>query len=103
MNTETIEEVKLDEKIERTVIDPGKYNVVFLNDNQTPMEFVIEVLIGIFKHSRETSEKITLDVHTNGSAVVGTYSFEIAEQKGTEATLAARNAGFPLNIRVEKA
>ena len=35
MNTETIEEVKLDEKIERTVIDPGKYNVVFLNDNQT--------------------------------------------------------------------
>ena len=65
MNTETIEEVKLDEKIERTVIDPGKYNVVFLNDDQTPMEFVIEVLIGIFKHSRETSEKITLDVHTN--------------------------------------
>ena len=54
MNTETIEEVKLDEKIERTVIDPGKYNVVFLNDDQTPMEFVIEVLIGIFKHSRET-------------------------------------------------
>ena len=102
MNTETIEEVKLDEKIERTVIDPGKYNVVFLNDNQTPMEFVIEVLIGIFKHSRETSEKITLDVHTNGSAIVGTYSNEIAEQKGIETTTLARTNGFPLQVKVEK-
>ena len=103
MTVATDTEVKLDEKIEKVIHDPGKYHVIFLNDNQTPMEFVIEVLIGIFKHSRETSEKITLDVHTNGSAIVGTYSFEIAEQKGTEATLAARNAGFPLNIRVEKA
>ena len=96
-------EITIDEKIEQVIIEPAKYKVIMLNDTQTPMEFVIEVLIGIFKHSRETSEKITLDVHTNGSAIVGTYSFEIAEQKGTEATLAARNAGFPLNIRVEKA
>ena len=103
MTVATDTEIKLDEKIEKTIDEPGKYHVIFLNDDSTPMEFVIEVLMGIFKHSRETSEKITLDVHTNGSAIVGTYSFEIAEQKGTEATLAARNAGFPLNIRVEKA
>ena len=103
MTVATDTEIKLDEKIEKTIDEPGKYHVIFLNDDSTPMEFVIEMLTHVFKHSKETAEKIMLEIHNNGSGIAGTFNFEIAEQKGTEATLAARNAGFPLNIRVEKA
>ena len=52
---------------------------------------------------KRQAEKLTLDIHTDGSGIAGTFSFEIAEQKGTEATLLSRNSGFPLNIKIEKA
>ena len=55
MTVATDTEVKLDEKIEKVIHDPGKYHVIFLNDNQTPMEFVVEMLTQIFKHSPEGS------------------------------------------------
>lgn len=102
MTTETIEEIIIDEKIAGNVIEPGKYNVIFLNDDTTPMDFVTELLIQIFKHSNEVAQKIMLQIHEKGSAIVGTYSFEIAEQKTTEATLCARQQGFPLGIHMEK-
>jgi ATP-dependent Clp protease adaptor protein ClpS len=103
MTTETIEEIILDEKIKKNINEPGKYNVIFLNDDTTPMDFVTELLIQIFKHTKKTAEEIMLAVHEKGSAVVGTYSFEIAEQKTTEATLCARQQGFPLGIHMERA
>ena len=103
MTTETIEEIILDEKIKKNIEEPGKYNVIFLNDDTTPMDFVTELLIQIFKHTNKTAEQIMLAVHEKGSAVVGTYSFEIAEQKTTEATLCARQQGFPLGIHMERA
>ena len=102
METATVEEIKIDEKIERKIDEPGKFNVIFLNDNVTPMEWVIEVLQKIFHHSLETAKNLTLIVHEKGSAVVGTYSFEIAEQKAIEANGASRENGFPLAVRVEQ-
>ena len=66
------------------------------------MEFLIDVLIQIFKHSDTTARDITVKIHEEGSAVVGVYSFEIAEQKGVEATNLSRSHGFPLQIKVEK-
>jgi len=101
MTTETIEEINLDEKIKKNVEEPKKWKVVFLNDDQTPMEFVTEILILIFKHSQKTAEELMLTVHEKGQAVVGTYTFEIAEQKTTEATQVARQQGFPLSIHME--
>ena len=56
----------------------------------------------IFKHDLETSQKIMMTVHTDGSAIAGVYSYEIAEQKGVETTVLARNNGFPLQVKVEK-
>ena len=91
--------------VEKTKLDleePGFYKVILLNDNVTPMEFVVELLQKIFKHDLETSQKIMLTVHTEGSAIAGVYSYEIAEQKGVECTVLARNNGFPLQIKVEK-
>jgi ATP-dependent Clp protease adaptor protein ClpS len=55
----------------------------------------------VFRHTDETAKDITLKVHNEGSAVVGVYSFEIAEQKGVEATNLARQAGFPLQIKID--
>ena len=96
------QDVKIDEKIKITVSEPKKYKVLFLNDDKTPIEFVIEILMTIFKHSEETARDLTLKIHNEGSAVVGVYVYEIAEQKGVEATQAARSAGFPLQIKIDQ-
>ena len=90
------------EKTKHLIEEPGHYKVIFVNDDVTPMEFVIDVLQKIFKHDQEAAGAITLNVHTDGSAVVGVYSFEIAEHKGVETTVLARNNGFPLVVKIEK-
>lgn len=102
MNTEIIDDIQIDEKIKKVSYEPTKYKVVLLNDDQTPVDWVIKVLTEIFKHTNETAEKITLTIHTEGSGVAGIYTFEIAEQKSIEATTASRNHGFPLQIKLEE-
>ena len=71
-------DVEIDEKIKIKVTEPNMYKVVFLNDDATPMDFVIEILTGIFRHSTETARDITMEIHDQGSSVVGIYNFEIA-------------------------
>ncbi len=95
-------DVEIDEKIKIKVTEPNMYKVVFLNDDATPMDFVIEILTGIFRHSTETARDITMEIHEQGSSVVGIYNFEIAEQKAVEATTLSRSHGFPLQIKVEQ-
>jgi ATP-dependent Clp protease adapter protein ClpS len=73
----------VEEKVVVSLQPPKLWKVVFLNDDQTPMELVIELLTGIFKHTE-------------------VYPFEIAEQKGLEATNVARKFGAPLRIQVEE-
>jgi len=100
MSTDT--DIVIDEKIKQVVKEPPKYNVIMLNDDATPMEWVIGVLKEIFRHSDADSEALTMKIHMEGSAVVGTYKYEIAEQKSVEATNASRNNGFPLQVKVEE-
>jgi ATP-dependent Clp protease adaptor protein ClpS len=95
-------EVKVEETVVVSLQPPKLWKVVFLNDDQTPMELVIDLLTGIFKHSESSAKDITLEIHEQGSAVAGVYSFEIAEQKGMEATASARKNGSPLRITVEQ-
>jgi ATP-dependent Clp protease adaptor protein ClpS len=95
-------DVVLDEKIKIKQKKPKKYKVVFLNDDTTPMEFVVRVLMEIFKHSADTAEKITMTIHNEGSGVVGVFNYEIAEQKSIETTNAARSSGFQLQVRIEE-
>ena len=73
-----------------------------MNDNHTPMDFVVSVLMEIFKHSEKTAQELTMKIHSDGSTVVGLYTFEIAEQRSLEATKLARSNGFPLQIAIEK-
>ena len=100
--TETVEDVKLDEKISLTTEEPQKFKVIMLNDTSTPMDFVTSILCVIFKHTNETSKKIMLTIHDQGSGVAGIYSYEIAEQKSVEAMTRSRNNGFPLQIKLEE-
>jgi|TARA_B100000085_G_scaffold30150_1_gene24904 ATP-dependent Clp protease adaptor protein ClpS len=95
-------DVQIDEKIKQKITEPLKYKVIFVNDDQTPMDFVVDLLIQIFKHSQESAKDLTMKIHQEGSAVVGVYTFEIAEQKGVEATNLSRSHGFPLQIKLEK-
>ena len=82
---------------------PSLFNVIYLNDEVTTMEFVVESLKNIFHHSEESAIEITHKIHQEGSSVVSTLPYEIAEQKGVEATVLARNNGFPLNVKLEPA
>jgi ATP-dependent Clp protease adaptor protein ClpS len=81
--------------------EPPLYRVVYLNDNQTTYEFVIETLIEYFNYTVETAEQITVDIHDAGSAVVAVLPYEIAEQKGVEVTMLARAQSYPLQIKLE--
>jgi ATP-dependent Clp protease adaptor protein ClpS len=81
--------------------EPPMFKVIYLNDNETSMDFVVSSLINHFRYSQESAEKITIDIHEVGSATVAVLPFEIAEQKGIEVTVDARTAGFPLQVRIE--
>jgi ATP-dependent Clp protease adaptor protein ClpS len=83
------------------IIEPKKFKVIILNDDKTPMEFVMDVLMNIFNHDEMASEELTMKIHNDGSAVVGIFPYEIAEQKGIETTHLARQAGYPLNVKIE--
>ncbi len=95
-------DIKIDETIKHVVKEPGKYNVIMLNDDQTPMDWVIEILKQVFRHSDASAETLTMNIHNEGSAVIGTYKYEIAEQKTVEAINASRNHGFPLQLKIEE-
>jgi len=66
------------------------------------MEWVIGILIEIFKHDNNTAQHLTLTTHNEGSGIAGIYSYEVAETKMQEATQLSRNNGFPLVIKLEK-
>lgn len=83
--------------------EPEKFRVVILNDNSTPMEFVIELLKVIFHHSQEAAVQIMIQVHQNGKGTAGIYTYEVAEQKAMESTQIARTNGHPLGVSVELA
>jgi len=81
--------------------EPPLFKLIYLNDNKTSVEFVIESLIHYFDYTAETASQITTDIHEAGSAVVAVLPFEIAEQKGIEITMDARSKEYPLQIKLE--
>jgi len=88
-------------KINQGLVEPPMFKVIYLNDNATPMEFVIETLIDSFDYTQQTALQITQDIHESGSAIVAVLPYEIAEQKGIEVTVQARNNNYPLQVKLE--
>ena len=91
------------EKSKQRVKPPSKYQVIFHNDNYTPMEFVVALLVGVFHHSLETAWKITMDIHEKDRGIAGgPFSKEIAETKMMIVLNTAKNSGHPLKATIEK-
>ena len=101
--TMTQSNVQVEEKIKMVVKEPGKYAVVYLNDEKTPMDFVIASLTKHFQYGKEQAANMTNTIHNDGKGVVALYTFEIAEQKATEVKVDAVQHGHPLDIKVELA
>jgi len=96
-NPKTTERIDIREDLQA----PSFYNVIFFNDNVTTMDFVIAILVSVFNYGDEDALVITQKIHEEGSAIVATYPYEIAEQKALETTLLARNNSFPLTVKIE--
>ena len=93
-------EIELADDIE--VKEPKKYKVFLLNDDYSTMDFVIEVLVKVFRKSTEESAKIMLNIHNNGKELCGVYTHEIASTKVAQVKTMARSKGFPLKALMEE-
>ena len=91
------------ERVDSKKQDPTQYKVVLLNDDYTPMEFVIHVLETIFQKSPAEAFRIMMQVHLNGSGVAGIYPWEVAETKADKVISLASEAGHPLKATIEEA
>ena len=81
--------------------EPSLYKVIFVNDDVTPVDFVIQALMSIFMHDLTTAEELTQKIHAEGLAIVAVLPYEIAEQKGIETTVLSRNNNYPLQVKIE--
>ncbi len=92
----------VDSRTDIDVEEPPMYKVMLLNDDYTTMEFVVEVLIYVFRKSSEDAMRIMLNVHRVGIGVCGIYPFEVAETKVDTVEALARENGFPLKCVMER-
>lgn len=81
---------------------PSMYKVLLLNDDYTPMEFVIQILETFFNKSHDEATRIMLHVHKKGVGLCGVYTYEVAETKVAQVLTAARQAQHPLQCTMEK-
>ena len=81
---------------------PSMYKVLMLNDDYTPMEFVVHVLERFFQKTREEATRIMLHVHRRGVGVCGVFTYEVAETKVTQVMDLARQNQHPLQCTIEK-
>jgi ATP-dependent Clp protease adaptor protein ClpS len=81
---------------------PPLYQVILLNDDYTPMEFVVDVLERIFNLNRTVATRVMLEVHTRGKGVCGVFTYEIAETKVAQVTSYARQQQHPLLCTMEE-
>lgn len=81
---------------------PPLYRVVLINDDYTPMEFVVEVLETVFGMERSKATRVMLEVHTKGKGICGIYNFEIAETKVAQVTSIAQQQQHPLLCTMEE-
>lgn len=82
---------------------PPMYRVILINDDYTPMEFVVGILESVFGLERTSATRVMLEVHTKGKGTCGIYSYEIAETKVAQVTTIAQEQQHPLLCTMEEA
>jgi ATP-dependent Clp protease adaptor protein ClpS len=91
------------ERVQAKTKEPTLYSVVLLNDDYTPMQFVVDVLETVFQKSPAEAYRITMQVHLNGRGVAGIYPWDVAETKVDTLMSRARAAEHPLQATIEDA
>jgi ATP-dependent Clp protease adaptor protein ClpS len=82
--------------------EPPMYRVILHNDDFTPRDFVVEILVTVFNKNRDEATSLMLLVHNGDKGMIGVYPFDIAETRVKTATDIAKEFGFPLKITLEK-
>jgi ATP-dependent Clp protease adaptor protein ClpS len=82
--------------------EPPRYRVILLNDDYTPMEFVVDILVTVFGMERTQATQVMLEVHTKGKGVCGVYNYEIAETKVAQVMGIAKQHQHPLLCTMEE-
>ena len=90
------------EELSEKVKQPSLYRVLLINDDYTPMEFVVEVLVNVFAMDKSSATRVMLDVHTKGKGICGIYSYEIAETRVAQVTKMAKEYQHPLLCLMEE-
>ncbi len=95
---------KFEEEIESALAldEPKMFKVLLHNDDYTSMDFVVEVLVGIFHKTDAQAEQIMLEIHQKGQGLCGVYSFEIAQTKAMQVKQQAKQQEFPLLATIEE-
>jgi ATP-dependent Clp protease adaptor protein ClpS len=94
-------EVKQNVRPVLNIKPPKDYKVIYLNDDVTTYEFVIESLVNVFNYDTEDADSKAIEINDEGAGIVAVLPFEIAEQKGVEVLMSARNQGYPLEVKLE--
>ena len=89
------------DKLKDEVKEPPKYRVVLHNDDYTPMDFVVAILVQVFRYEQTRAVRIMLDVHTKGRGIAGVYTREIAEMKMAQTLSYAKQHENPLEVSIE--
>ena len=97
------EKIQSNTKSLLTIGEPKQYYVIMHNDDKTPFDFVVDILVGLFNHDKDTAAELAHKIHTDEKAIVGMYNLEIAEQKVEETVKASRVANYPLSVSIEPA
>ena len=95
-------EIEIELNDELDLQEPKKYKVFLLNDDFSTMDFVIDVLVKVFRKSVDEASVIMINIHNNGKEICGTYSYEIAGTKVAQVKAMAREKSFPLKATMEE-
>ncbi len=101
-DADSISGTGVSEKVKEKTKKPNLYKVLLLNDDYTPMEFVVQILESIFNKSREEAEQIMLHLHHKGVGICGVFTYQVAETKVTQVMLFAKEYEHPLQCTMEK-
>ena len=101
-NTDKDNDVLIKKSTKKKLKRPSLYKVIMLNDDFTPMDFVVYLLKTFFQKNHKEASKIMLDIHNKGSGICGIFTYEIAETKILKVVNTSRDNGFPLLCTLEK-
>lgn len=96
MSTELNTVINIETKEEKKVDEPSMYAIIFLNDDFTPFDFVITVLVQLFNYTTEKAEHLAREIHNSGQSTVGTFTKDVAETKTLQVNNIAQEYEHPL-------